>query len=91
VSWKKGKPEGISAVIFMLKAPETILDVGLILVAAPAVVQPEGQSNPGEWYRMISSATGFPASWADATEVITGPGGSQSNGRWFLQSIDQSI
>lgn len=77
--------------IFKLKTPDTLLDVGLILVAAPAVVQPKGQSNAGDWYIMTSAATGFKASWTDATEVMAGPGGSQSSGRCLLQWTVQSI
>jgi hypothetical protein len=43
---KKALPVGNA--LEMLKAPEMLVDLGLILAAAPTVSQPEAQINTGE-------------------------------------------
>jgi hypothetical protein len=80
-SKKMGTLVWITADTLRLKAaPEIVVDVGLTLVAAPAVVQPAGHTSPGEWYGTSWSAAGLPAAWAAAREVMMGPGGEQSKG-----------
>jgi hypothetical protein len=63
-----------------LKAPETLIDVGLTFVPEPAVVQPDGQISPGEWYTIISPAVGLAPFAEESMDRMTEPLGLQSTG-----------